>query len=120
MDASTKKCGMEYSNNNIMMNRSEASNFIDFSAPTVIYHEEKKPVINHIMNNGIGTNQLHVSQMNSMSMATSHPSSMDSLISSFSSYQDDHDQNDQLFTCADWDELRAVVEFASTLDPDLV
>ncbi|PON77167.1 NAC domain containing protein [Parasponia andersonii] len=122
MDTSSKKCSMEYSNNNSMVNRSEASNYIDFSAP-VVYHEEKKPIINHIMNNGIGTtNQLqYVSQLSSVSMAMSHPSSMDSLMSSFSSYQDDHDQkNDQLFTSADWDELRAIVEFASTLDPDLV
>ena len=109
-----------------MINRSEGSNYIDFSAPA-IYHEEKKPVINHmIMNNGMSTNQLqYVSQLSSMSMASSHPSPMESLISSFSSScQDgyrDHDPNDQLFTCTDWDELRAVVEFASTLaEPDLM
>ncbi|XP_062115814.1 putative NAC domain-containing protein 94 [Humulus lupulus] len=136
-------------NNNAMMmindrsSTKEPNTYIDFTSPVICHdNEDKKPVINHqtMMNNNnnngaIGTDynnnninrhhhhqdQLRVNQSSSMSMATSHPSSIDSFISSFSSHQDDHrhhdhEFNDQIFTCADWDDLRSVVEFASTLD----
>ncbi|KAL5543794.1 hypothetical protein UlMin_007578 [Ulmus minor] len=108
-DTSPKKYSSVDQSNISNLNRE--ANYIDFSAPIVyLDHQERKPVINHLINGNTNYNQLS-------SMAAQYPhSSMDSL-SSFSSYPNEVD--DPFFAnIANWDELSAVVEFG--LDPTLV
>uniref|UniRef100_A0A803QX77 NAC domain-containing protein n=1 Tax=Cannabis sativa TaxID=3483 RepID=A0A803QX77_CANSA len=125
---------MDSKNNNAMMINN--NNYtIDFSSSVIYdydhnnYNEEMKPVINnnnnhihHIkMNNNNNKNINHhhqdqdtQDQHHELHVTSYDDHNMDSLISSslFSSYQDDqHEFNDQIFTRADWDELRSIVGF---------